>query len=343
MEARLTPRQMAKGLLNGEAPPRPLLLPIVFSLGAKVENISWAEFLNNPTKIVSALRQVRNHLQTDGVVCYFDPHLEVEALGATLEHRSPEEPPVIHWPPPAKMGNLPDGLRSPEEAVRNGRIPVAAEVIRRMNALPNREFLLVACVTGPMALAARITQSEPLQNCRAEDVPADALEFAASVATQMATAFLEAGSDLILIEEQIPSALSAPRCEAWANLLAPTINVSRFYEALPALRLEGAPSAIENSDAILQQHWDCVLCLEAPVLEKKNREGSRAFHGVPVGVTLPLEVLSSSETRSEELSLPFQETLSQLRPALITTGGDVPLATDMKHLKRIMEAIPRSA
>ena len=75
------------------APPRPLFLPIVFSLGARVENISLRNFLTNPTKISNALRQIRTHLRRDGVTCYFDPYLEAEALGGVFDWaRSP--PPV---------------------------------------------------------------------------------------------------------------------------------------------------------------------------------------------------------------------------------------------------------
>ncbi len=84
MEVNPTPRQIAKGLLKGIVPARPLFLPIVFSLGAKVENVPLGMFLRNPTKIASSLRQIRSHLRSDGVACYFDPYLEVEALGATL-------------------------------------------------------------------------------------------------------------------------------------------------------------------------------------------------------------------------------------------------------------------
>src|SRR5215467_4279826 len=158
MEGNLSPRKIAKELLNGILPPRPLLLPIVFALGTKIENVHQSEYLRNPTKIVSALRQVRNHLQVDGIACYVDHDLEVEALGAKLEYKSPGEPPEVRWQVSAKPGELLRRLRSPEEAVRNGRIPVAADVIRRMNALPNREFLLIVTVSGPMALARKIAR-----------------------------------------------------------------------------------------------------------------------------------------------------------------------------------------
>src|SRR5215470_20243308 len=97
MEGKLTPRQIAKGLLSGIVPPRPLVLPIVFALGQRIENIQTNAYLNNPTKIVSALRQVRNHLQVDGIACYADHHLEVEALGAKLDDQAQEAPPMFRW------------------------------------------------------------------------------------------------------------------------------------------------------------------------------------------------------------------------------------------------------
>ena len=73
MEESATPRRMAKELLRGVLPSRPLFLPILFSLGARVENIPLDIFLSNPTKITSSLRQMRGHLRADGVACYFDP------------------------------------------------------------------------------------------------------------------------------------------------------------------------------------------------------------------------------------------------------------------------------
>jgi len=71
----LTPRQMMKSLLQENPQPRPLIVPIVFAIGAKIENLSFRAYLDNPTKISNALRQIRTQLRADGVACYFDPLL----------------------------------------------------------------------------------------------------------------------------------------------------------------------------------------------------------------------------------------------------------------------------
>src|SRR5260370_16819160 len=152
MEGSAAPRQRAEGLLSGIAPLRPLFLPIVFSLGAKVESVPLSAFLGNPAKISSALRQMRTHLRSDGVACYFDPYLEVEALGATLQRISDDRAPTIHWPRPARMGELPEGLRSPEEAATSWRGPAALQCIPRTNSFPNPHFLLLPVAPCPFPL-----------------------------------------------------------------------------------------------------------------------------------------------------------------------------------------------
>ena len=342
MDVKPTPRQAAKGLLNGNLPLRPLLLPIVFSLGAKVENVPLSAFVNNPTKIVSALRQMRSHLQADGVACNFDPYLEVEALGAILERKSEAQPPVIHWQHAAKVGRVPEGLRSAEEAVQNGRIPVAVEVIRRLNSLANRDFLLTANVNGPMTLGTRITQTESQRGLDAADLSAEALEVAASVVTKTVTSFLEAGADVVVIHERAPNAITGKGCEEWANLLSSAINVTRFFEALPVLQLADANAVLKNWDTVLSQPWDCVLCGPASVLSRRP-EGASATHLIARGLTLPLDIFGSDKPGAEDLLSDLSKAVAQSRPAIITTAGDVPFTADLKHLTKVLGEITRSA
>src|SRR6266849_3697215 len=166
-----TPRQMAKGLLQGISPPRPLFLPIVFSLGARVENLPLRAFLGNPTKISNSLRRIRSHLRPDGVACYFDPNLEAEALGATLCWEEDDRQAKVQWSAPAGKGELPERLLSPEQAAKSGRVSVAVEVIRRLDTLLRDESLLMAGVTGPFTLAARLTQLDAENTLHFEELP----------------------------------------------------------------------------------------------------------------------------------------------------------------------------
>jgi hypothetical protein len=341
MEVHSTPRQMAKALLQGIDPQRPLFLPIVFSLGARVESVPLVTFLRTPTKIASSLRQMRSHLRTDGLPCYFDPYLEVEALGATLQRISDDRAPTIHWPHPARAGELPEGLRSPEEATKSGRVPVAVEVIRMMNAQPNRDFLLMAGVVGPFTLATRLMQSEQKSALQCESLPDAALELAASVVTQMASTFLEAGADVIIIQEETLRTLSRETCDTWSNLVAPAINVIRFFEALPILLLTDAHSIGQNWDVLTQQSLDCVV--SSPFdLTARHRAISRRTNGMKMGLALPLEAFRANESFAGNLGQIVQPQISDLRPAILTTAGDVPAATDMKLLLKVLDEVPRA-
>lgn len=341
MTADPMPREVVKGLLQGTAPSRPLFLPIVFSAGSKVAGVSLRTFVGNPTKISNSLRQIRESLHSDGLACYFDPSLEAEALGGALHWDAEDQPPTLHWPGHAERGKLPAGLRSPEEAVKSGRIGVAVEVIRRLNSLLRDDSLLLAGVSGPYTLAARITQLEHEDPFQAEDVPESALEIAGSLITQVATAFVEAGAHVVFIQEEILPALSAERCEAWASLLAPTINIIRFYEALPVLQLVNIRSFAENSDVIFQQDWDCVVCPALKELPSSSSVRFRALRAVALGVALPLEAFQPDESGGEDLHRFVCQIISELRPAVLTTAGDVPAMTDLKRMMKVWEHVWR--
>ena len=342
MEMSLTPRQMAKQLLNGVPPSRPLFLPIVFSFGARVENVPLGTFLGSPTKISSSLRQMRSHLRADGAACYFDPHLEVEALGATLLSLAEDQTPSIHWPQSTPRGELPKGLRSPEEAVLGGRVPVAVEVIRRMNSAGNRDFLLMAGVTGPLTLAAQITGLDQTESRRGEYLSLSVLELAASVLIAVTTAFLEAGADLIVMQEEILPAHSAESYDCWLNLLAPTINVIRFYEALPVVQLTDVQGVSDHWATIFQQQWDCVVSLPAAAMTLQHREGSLGTSGTMLGISLPLEAFRAERYVGNADLTSRPPVIPECRHCMVTTAGDIPATADMKLLQSILGEVRRT-
>jgi hypothetical protein len=333
MAENTSPRQMAKNLLKGIAPPRPLLLPIVFSLGARVENLPLRSYLANPTKITNALRQIRGRLPADGVSCYFDPFLEVEALGAALRWSNDDQPPSVCWLGAARKGELPQGLRSPEDAVKTGRIPIAAEVIRRLDSLLRDEALLMAGVNGPFTLAAKLLQFGEQEIAGADDLPASALEVAAAMLALLASSFLEAGAHVIFIREEFLPLLSQESCENWGNLLAPTFNIIRFFGAVPLLLLTNPVAVATNLEFVSSRDWECILCTAG---EQSSLKSLSATWTKKFGVALPISWLSS-EAAGNELA----DRIAELHAAILTTARDVPASTDVKRLAAIFEEVRR--
>lgn len=341
-----TPREMLKGLLQGALPLRPLFLPIVFSLGARVENVPLRAFFSNPTKIFNSLRRMRAHLRADGVACYFDPYLEAEALGATIEWESRESPnlrespPPLSWPEPAEKGTLPEGLVSPEQAVRSSRVGVAIEVIRRLHTVLRDGSILMAGVTGPFTLAARLTGLEAEEALLPETVPPEARAIAASLVTQLATAFVEAGANLIFIQEDRLPILSAEGCEDWASLLAPTLNIVRFYQALPVLYFSSHSS--ETRKVIFERSWDGMLCPALDVHPTRRWEKPAGWVDAPRALALPLKIFQVEDTNEPGLHESLHRAIHALRPAILTTAGDLPAGTDMKRLLKVLGEVPRA-
>jgi hypothetical protein len=340
MHGILTPRQMLNGLLQGAPPPRSLFLPIVFSLGAKVESLALPAFLRNATKITNSLRQVRTHLRSDGIACYFDPHLEAEALGATLQYAAEDHSPALQWPHVTEAGELPESLRSPEDAAQSPRVTVAVEVIRRLQSLTGDERLLCAGVSGPFRLAAQLLALRPTGAPPREDFSDVALDLAAATITQIATRFVEAGANMIFIEENIFPVFSAGHCDAWAESLAPAVNIIRFYAGLPVLLCSDPISFAANREVIYARNWDCILCPALPVSASGAVEIAPPPRRANIGIALPTAPFQPAASASaENFAQSLHTIMMDVRPVLVTTAGDVPASTDVKLLAKIGEAI----
>lgn len=340
MNVNLTPRQILKGLLQGTPPPRPLFLPIVFSFGARVENLKLPAFLANATKITNSLRQIRTHLRSDGIACYFDNYLEAEALGATVQYSPDDQSPTLQWPQPAGAGELPENLRSPEDAAKGPRVTVAVEVIQRLKSLMRDEPLLCAGVTGPFTLAAHLLDLRPADAPPCEDFSDAALQLAATTITQIATKFVEAGANVIFIQENIFPVLSSDHCDAWASSLAPAFNIIRFYEALPILLFNDEISFAANREVVLARNWDCILCPALAASATSAAEIVPPPARANIGIALPAAPFQPAASASAETFADSLHTIMmELWPALVTTAGDVPASTDIKLLAKVADAI----
>jgi hypothetical protein len=337
-----TPQQILKDLVHGGAPSRPLFVPIVFALGARIENLSLRAFLANPTKISNSLRQVRPHLRSDGVSCYFDPLLEAEALGGALEWSSDSEWPTMRWPSGSESGHIPVGLRSPEEIVRSGRIPVALEVIRRLKALLRDEVLLMAGVSGPFALASRLTDFYGDDHQQAGmDLSDSALEVATSAVAQASKAFAEAGANLLFLREERLPAMPAGSSGNWQSMLAPIFNIIRFYQAQPVLQVAYEHVLTDNPEAVLQLAQSCTVCVPMQAIENLPAERYSDLRSAKLGIGLPVAPFQPDQPVEPDFHRRLAQLISDLRPAMVTTVSDVPAATDLKRLAAISEIVRR--
>jgi uroporphyrinogen-III decarboxylase len=336
-----TPSEIVKGLLQGIAPPRPLFLPIVFSHAARVENLPLRSFLANPTKISNSLRQIRGRLRSDGITCYFDPFLEAEALGATVDWSADGQSRSLRWPQQAAKGGLPEAPGLPGGAAKDSHVALAIDVIRRLKAVVRDDCLLTASVAGPFTLAAGLMQLAPKDAPGHPVIPAPALDLAAAVISGIVTAFVEAGASVIFIREEFLPALSPEDFSDWSSRLATTINIVRFYQALPVLLLCAPETFATNRDAIAGHSWDCVVC---PTLDELEANGAAyaALDPARLGVALTAGAFDPNRGAAAEFDENVRRIVLRLHPAIITTTGDVPATADIERLNKLWDNVRRA-
>lgn len=328
-----TPRQIVKNLLQGAAPPRPLFLPIVFARGARIENLALRDFLSAPQKIFNSLRQIRGHLRSDGISCYFDPYLEAEDLGAQAEWDATGARRTLHWLHHDASREF--AAEMPDEP-KGSRVAVAVEVIRRLKAVTREDCLLTAGITGPITLAAQLMQLDLGNPLRYAGVLPSTLDLTASVVSGIARAFVEAGANVIFLREDVTPTLSDEDAEDWSARLGTALNIVRFYEALPVLLLTSHLSNPGALQKITSQSWDCVVCFSLEGITAEHIETISGMGPGRAGIALPVNWFESGPSAMPSPEL-LRQSVSEIQPAIVTTAGDMPASADFERLKRMWD------
>jgi hypothetical protein len=218
---------------------------------------------------------------------------------------------------------------------------MAIEVVRRLKLIFRDDCLLMAGIAGPFALAAMLAQLDRAQDIRLADIPTGTLDLAAALIAPLATSLVEAGANVIFIREEILPALSEEACAEWAARVAAAVNIVRFYEALPVLLLTDRRSVEMNSEAIVRQNWDCVVCPAVDGAAPEAMEGFRNLGAARFGVALPADTFGSSATGEAHADDSLRGVLREFAPAVVTTAGEVSADANMERLNKVWETICR--
>ena len=326
-----SPRSIVKALVRGEPPDRSLLLPIIFSLGARLENVSLAEFQANPTKIANAMRQIRATLKVDGVTCSYDRYLEMEALGFVREWHGNTA--TMSRGEFSSIHEVREKAGSPEAFCQRKPMQGVCEVLRRLKVMLKDEPALMASVTGPFTLASQI--AEVLDRREVRTPKSDLVELASEVTAAVSKCFLEAGADVILLlEDRLPGLSNAEYAE-WASLLSPILNVIQFYEALPVLFLsESVIPRHELRQAVLE-NWDGIWSL---VLPANSSACWDAWHGgecVPC-LGLPPEVFAGF---APDPAYVAQASQMASKSIFLSSLGDLPATARAVELEAVLQQL----
>lgn len=285
-------------------------MPLIFALAAKLEGVPLASFVVNPTKIANSLLALYQRLRLDGITCYFDLFLIVEALGCRLNWQT--DSPALERP--SREAALKMIRQPPNEVKQRGRLPVALEVTHRVQATLRGGPALVVGLPGPLRLAQQFFGQEARRAPAFGNDWFGSFEPLIEITLRVAQAFCLAGVDLLYFDElDVPVGL-LPDWEAATVALWKTV---RFHGALPVL---STPQPLRFED----QSSAPLLCLKAAQGEQDPLPERPFALALPaLGESLP-DV--SRWMRVEQC-------------ALVTTDGEIPYQLEIQKLEQRVAAL----
>lgn len=286
-------------------------MPLIFSLAARLEDIPLSIFMTNPTKIANSLVAIYQRLRPDGVTCYFDLFLIAEALGCRLDWST--SPPTLDRP--TKEAALKMLRQERGEVKQRGRLPVALEVVHRVQGTLRNGPVLVVGLPGPLRVVQQVLGQDVLQALAGgEDDALDGFETLVEITLSVARAFCLAGTHVLYFDELDVPAEFLPDWEAALVALWRTV---RFHGALPVLSTPH-PLQFENQ-------------VNAPLICLKPAPDQKVpLSEMPFALALPA---------GEE---PIQDVSRWMRAkqcVLVTTDGELPYQMEIQKLEQRVTAL----
>lgn len=211
--------------------------PIVMHFGpyaARLQQLSHQQVAADATLLANSLQSAQRLFGCDGLIIMADPTIEAEACGCRVEWR--DDRPVVTSHPLG--GDAPPDFAAAGVETK-GRLAVALEAARRLQAVMGKDVALLPAVTGPATLASHLRGPSFLTELQEESESAlRALDLAAQVTVHVAKQYLEMGIDLLVVFDPLVGQLDQARFARVASNLRTLWNVADFFDARVLLQTE---------------------------------------------------------------------------------------------------------
>jgi uroporphyrinogen decarboxylase len=205
MTAPLKGRDLLLRSLRNETTPRPAWVPFVGAHGATLIGKKASEYLRSSDLLIQGLRKADALYRPDGLPVMFDLQMEAEVLGCALKW-SDEAPPAVTTHPLESGKSLSD---LPVFDASHGRFPIALDALRTLKTEIGDRVALYGLLCGPFTLTLHLLGNTIfMQMFDHPDYVKAVVGFCASVGKKVATAYLEAGADVIAVVDPMTSQIS---------------------------------------------------------------------------------------------------------------------------------------
>ena len=294
--------------------------------------VSWPEAHNNAEKMAALAAGGSSLLGLDAVRVPYCQTIEAEALGAGVKDGGTKNLPSIDTHP-YKIGDEPE---LPADFLKRGRIPELIKAVRLLKESLGNKVAVMGGIVGPFSIATSLLGITDMlmASFKKPDSIRPYIELAEEAGTVLANALIEAGADIIVVEDMMAS-LDMISPKIFRNLAVPyqqtqiekiqAPTIIHICGKLDALMLDVART---GATAISVEHTVNVpAALEKFAAENLN---------VPViGAIDPVKTLfqGSPEDIKKEVLKAFEDGIS-----LISPGCAVPPATPTVNIIAMVEA-----
>lgn len=171
----------------------------------------WPEAHERAEDMAKLAMAAYTELGFDAVRAPFCQTFEAEALGCTVKWGGKENIPGIDHPVLHKLDDTP---KLPDDFLERGRIPQLIEAIRIMKREVGDEVAIIGGIIGPFTIAGAMLDAVPILKAsfKSPEKLYPFLEVAEQAGTLLGKALIDAGADLIAVEDmQASPDLIAPK------------------------------------------------------------------------------------------------------------------------------------
>jgi uroporphyrinogen decarboxylase len=268
------------------------------------------------------------------VINTFDPSIEAEALGCTVEWDREDQLPKVVSHPLAEGKDLAD---LEPEWEKKCRIPMILDITKRLTMLLAKKAAVIGVITGPLTLARHLRGDDIFNELR-EDTPysAEVLNFASQCCLKLAKLYAELKVDGILMVEEYFDRVEDELISKLDNGFLSIWNVLHYF-AVPLLLLGKGFNEEKASKTIGCLRVDGFI-LDARLDLLQLKEPARD-HDLCLAATIPNELLlADPKPIRETLSAKLRETY-QMNGFFLSNEWEIPYNTPPQNIHEIMKII----
>jgi hypothetical protein len=258
-------RTLLSQFLRGTPQTRPVLLPFIDRLLARIESKPYEGIIASPGDWTAALLKIMDLLQTDGIIAGYDDATLAQAMGAPMVRDTA----AAGLPAPA------DALAA--EPLQHPGLAAAVETVKRLAAPAGRSYACIAGMAGPGKLATQLFHPKEIEaGIRAVKKPYMAVS----------ESYLQTRPDMLLLFEDL-GATGGSVAGAVARLYGTLRNQAAYYNVPLAVYFEGYHP--DNMEQLSGLKPDIVILGRNIHGDEPNLALALQFADQPAGIGINLE------------------------------------------------------